>query len=49
MAAIVIGTAVIALGVILLARTALSWFDSAMFWPLVAVGGGVRLVATAWR
>jgi phage shock protein C len=48
-AAVVTGTALVALGVLLLGRTVMPWFDSAMFWPLVVVGGGVLLVATARR
>ena len=48
-AALVLGTSLAALGVLLLARTMLPWFDSSMFWPLVVVGGGVLLVATARR
>jgi len=48
-AALVMGASLVALGVLLLARTTLPWFDSSMFWPLVVVGGGVLLVATARR
>jgi phage shock protein C len=48
-AAVVMGASLVALGVLLLARTMLPWFDSSMFWPLVVVGGGVLLVATARR
>jgi phage shock protein C len=48
-AALVLGASLVALGVLLLARTLLPWFDSSMFWPLVVVGGGVLLVATARR
>ncbi len=48
-AALVTGTSLVALGVLLLARTMLPWFDSSVFWPLVVVGGGVLLVATARR
>ncbi|HSU35451.1 MAG TPA: PspC domain-containing protein [Propionibacteriaceae bacterium] len=48
-AAVVVGASLVALGVLLLARTALPWFDSSLFWPLVVVGGGVLLVATARR
>jgi phage shock protein C len=48
-AAVVMGASLVALGVLLLARTMLPWFDSSLFWPLVVVGGGVLLVARARR
>lgn len=47
--ALTLGTALVALGGLLLARTVVPWFDSAAFWPLVVVGGGVLLVLTARR
>ena len=48
-AALVMGTSLVALGALLLARTMLPWLDSSMFWPLVVVGGGVLLIATDRR
>ena len=48
-AALVMGTSLVALGALLLARTVVPWFDSSLFWPLVVVGGGILLVATARR
>ena len=48
-AALIVGTALVALGALMLARTVLPWFDSSVFWPLVVVSGGVLLVVTARR
>lgn len=48
-AALTLGVGLVVLGALLLARSVLPWFDSALFWPLVVITGGLLLVLTARR
>ena len=48
-AALTLGIGLIVVGGLLIARTVVPWFDSALFWPLVVVCGGLLLVLTARR
>ena len=45
--AIVVGAALVGLGVLLLARQWLPWFGAQAFWPLVVVAAGVVVLVSA--
>ncbi|HSK57848.1 MAG TPA: PspC domain-containing protein [Actinomycetospora sp.] len=47
--AVVAGAGLVALGVLLLVRAAVPWFDGAVFWPLVVIGVGVLVVVSGRR
>ena len=47
--ALVVGTALVALGALLLLRQIIPWFSGAVFWPVVVVAIGVLIVASARR
>jgi phage shock protein C len=46
---LIAGTALIALGGLLLLRPMMPWMHQGVFWPLVVVAGGIVLVVTARR
>ncbi|PVZ06297.1 PspC domain-containing protein [Actinomycetospora cinnamomea] len=46
---VVAGAALVALGVLLLVRAVIPWFDGAVFWPLVVIGVGVLVVVSSRR
>jgi phage shock protein C len=47
--AVVAGGALIGLGVLLLVRALVPWFDGVVFWPLVVIGVGVLVVVSSRR
>jgi phage shock protein C len=47
--AVVAGGALVALGVLLLVRALVPWFDGVVFWPLVVIGVGVLVVVSSRR
>lgn len=46
---VVIGGILVVLGVLLIARHFLRWFDSGIVWSLIFIAGGIFIIMRGWR